>query len=62
MSNRPTNAQRDEVSKRAEGLCEYCQSQEKFSNSTFEVEHIIAISKGGKTISENLAFRLLHSF
>lgn len=56
MSNRPTKAQRDEVFKRAEGLCEYCQSQEKYSNSTFEVEHIIPISKGGEKILENLAF------
>jgi HNH endonuclease len=56
MSKRPTNAQREEVAKRAEFLCEYCLSQEKYSNSTFEVEHIISISKGGKTVSENLAF------
>jgi 5-methylcytosine-specific restriction endonuclease McrA len=56
MSKRPTNAQREEVAKRAEFLCEYCLSQEKYSNSTFEVEHIISISKGGKTISQNLAF------
>jgi hypothetical protein len=56
MSNRPTNAQREEIFKRAKGLCEYCQSQEKYSNSTFEVEHILPISKSGETILENLAF------
>ena len=56
MSKRPTNAQREEVSKRAEYLCEYCLSQEKFSNSTFEIEHIIALSKDGKTVLANLAF------
>jgi HNH endonuclease len=56
MSNRPTNAQRNEVCKRAKGLCEYCQSQENYSNSTFEVEHILPVSKGGKTVLENLAF------
>jgi len=56
MSNRPTKAQRDEVFKRAGGLCEYCQSQEKYSNSTFEVEHIVPISKSGENILENLAF------
>ena len=56
MSSRPTKAQRDEVFKRAEGLCEYCQSQEKYSNAAFEVEHIIPIFQNGETILENLAF------
>lgn len=56
MSNRPTAAQREEVSRRAKGLCEYCQSQEIYSNSTFEVEHILPISKKGETVLENLAF------
>ncbi len=55
MSNRPTKSQREEVFKRAKGLCEYCQSPEKYSNSTFEVEHILAVSKGGKTGLVNLA-------
>ena len=55
MSNRLTNAQREEVFKRAKGLCEYCQSQENYSNSTFEVEHIIPLSKDGETVLENLA-------
>ncbi len=55
MSNRPTNAQREKVFKRAEGLCEYCQSQENYSNSTFKVEHIFPLSKGGETVLENLA-------
>lgn len=55
MSNRPTIAQREEVFKRARGLCEYCQSQEIYSNSTFEIEHILPISKTGETILENLA-------
>ncbi len=56
MSNRPTNTQRRQVFKLAKGLCEYCQSQENYSNSTFEVEHIFPVSKGGKTILENLAY------
>lgn len=55
MSNRPTNAQRKDVFKRAKGLCEYCLSPEKYSNSTFEVEHILAISKGGTAFLDNLA-------
>ncbi|MDQ2746196.1 MAG: HNH endonuclease [Acidobacteriota bacterium] len=56
MSNRPTAAQREEVFKRAQGVCEYCRSQENYSISMFEVEHILPISKKGETILENLAF------
>ncbi len=56
MSKRPTNSQREEVSKRAKGFCEYCLSPEDFSNSTFEVEHIHPLSKSGETVSKNLAF------
>ncbi len=55
MNKRPTNTQREEIFKRAKGLCEYCQSPEHYSISTFEIEHILPISKGGETILENLA-------
>lgn len=56
MSNRPTKAQREDISKRAGGICEYCLSPEDFSNSTFELDHIIPTAKNGETVSENLAF------
>ena len=56
MSNRPTAAHREADFKPAKGLCDYCQSQEIYSNSTFEVEHILPISKAGETVLENLAF------
>ncbi|MEP6900798.1 MAG: HNH endonuclease signature motif containing protein [Actinomycetota bacterium] len=55
MAKRPTETQRKEVFARAKGFCEYCLSPEKYSNSTFEVEHINPISKRGKTVLENLA-------
>jgi len=55
MNKRLTNTQREEIFKRAKGLCEYCQSPEHYSISTFEIEHIMPISKGGETILENLA-------
>lgn len=55
MADRPTDIQRKEVFARAKGLCEYCLSPEKYSNSTFEVEHIQPVSKGGETILPNLA-------
>ena len=43
------------VIERAKGCCEYCRISQEDSDSTFHVEHIIAVSHGGKTIAENLA-------
>jgi HNH endonuclease len=40
---------------RGNGCCEYCRSQTKFAIDPFVIEHIIPISRGGATISENLA-------
>ncbi len=40
---------------RAKNCCEYCLSQEKFATQQFSIEHIFPVSKGGKTILENLA-------
>ena len=45
-----------EVIQRAEGVCEYCQSQAMFSPSPFPVEHIIPKVAQGETTSENLAW------
>jgi hypothetical protein len=47
---------REAVRIRANGLCEYCRSQECFSPQPFSVEHIMPRSMGGEGISENLAF------
>jgi HNH endonuclease len=44
-----------EVFERARGLCEYCCSQSMFSPNSFEIEHIVPVSRGGETTSENLA-------
>lgn len=55
MGKRPTETQRKAVFERAKGYCEYCLSPETYSNSTFEVEHIIPFSKGGETVFHNLA-------
>ena len=38
---------REQVAKRANGKCEYCQSPERFSISGFSIEHVIPLSKGG---------------
>ena len=46
---------RGDVIRRAKGFCEYCRSNSAFSDSPFDVEHIVPISANGKTLSENLA-------
>ncbi len=40
---------------RANGCCEYCRCQEKFSPQSFSVEHILPRQSGGETLAENLA-------
>lgn len=44
------------VKERARGYCEYCRSPERFSLSTFNVEHIQPASQDGPTTADNLAF------
>lgn len=44
------------VADRAKGCCEYCQSQERFSNQSFSLEHILPRSRGGPDTADNLAF------
>jgi HNH endonuclease len=46
---------RASITKRANGCCEYCQSQEKYSPDPFSVEHIFPLSKGGSHTTDNLA-------
>jgi hypothetical protein len=45
---------RRKVRKRFEERCAYCQSRESLSVVTFEVEHIIPVSRGGQAEFENL--------
>jgi len=40
---------------RAKGTCEYCRSQAKFAIDALVIDHIQPVSRGGKTIAENLA-------
>jgi HNH endonuclease len=40
---------------RANGLCEYCRSQARFAIDPLVIDHIQPVSRGGKTIAENLA-------
>jgi hypothetical protein len=47
--------QKHTIVERVHGCCEYCRSQARFSTQAFSVEHIIPVSCGGETVSENLA-------
>jgi len=46
---------RQQVSARAQGICEYCHNQEELLLVTFEADHIIPQVCGGKTTLVNLA-------
>ena len=48
-------ALKQQVFNRAQGTCEYCRSQARFSPTNFVIEHIIPVSRGGATIADNLA-------
>lgn len=52
---RVPNRLKQQVSDRAKDCCEYCKSQRKFSPSSFEIEHILPVSRGGPSTLENLA-------
>lgn len=56
MSRVPSSI-RDSVRQRAEGRCEYCGKQERFSPYSFHVDHIIPVKRhGGSAGLENLAW------
>ena len=56
MSKRRASAQqRRSVIARAQGCCEYCQSQASLSMAPFSVEHITPRSVGGQTVLDNIA-------
>lgn len=46
---------RRSVIARAQGRCEYCRSPVSHAVSSFAIEHIIPVDKGGKTTAANLA-------
>jgi HNH endonuclease len=43
------------VVERADGRCEYCQSQADYATETFAIEHIRPLSRGGDSNLDNLA-------
>jgi len=50
---------RDIIVARAGGCCEYCRVSQTTSDIAFHIEHVIAVSHGGKTVEENLALSCL---
>lgn len=50
----------DIVRQRANGLCEYCHTSEKWQYVCFTVDHVIPISQGGTNDNENLALACFH--
>jgi hypothetical protein len=50
-----TTHEKQIIDERAKGRCEYCQSRADFATQSFSVEHIVPISKNGKTVLDNLA-------
>ncbi|HLX62312.1 MAG TPA: HNH endonuclease [Planctomycetota bacterium] len=44
------------VLKRANGCCEYCKSQVKYSSDSFSIEHIVSCKRHGSDAFSNLAF------
>lgn len=56
MSRYISNSLRKQVSERALFCCEYCLAFEGHSFIKFQIEHIISIKHGGKTVLSNLAY------
>lgn len=54
-SNRPSPKLSRLVAERAGWRCEYCLSPHSYSMQSFEADHIIPVSKGGRTSADNLA-------
>ncbi|MGA1623206.1 MAG: HNH endonuclease [Synechocystis sp.] len=59
MSERLSGSLRKIVIKRAMGRCEYCLIHQTFSAYSHEVDHVIAIKHGGKSVSQNLVLACL---
>lgn len=47
---------RQQVAKRANYHCEYCQSNEEITGGPFHVEHVAPAARGGPTLLDNLAY------
>ncbi len=45
---------------RANGLCEYCHTSEKWQYVRFTIDHIVPLAEGGTDDNENLALACFH--
>jgi hypothetical protein len=50
----------DQVRQRANYLCEYCHTSEKWQYVQFTIDHVIPIKQGGSERLENLALACFH--
>ncbi len=53
MARIPASLRRT-ITETAQGICAYCRSPEKLMSISFEIDHIVSRSGGGKTIVDNL--------
>jgi hypothetical protein len=51
---------REQVRKRAEYLCEYCHTSERWQYVRFTLDHVVPLGEGGKDTLENLALACFH--
>jgi hypothetical protein len=51
---------RQQVSQRANKLCEYCHACEQWQYVRFTVDHIIPLTQGGQDTLDNLALACFH--
>ena len=56
MSQKISNALRKAVILRANNCCEYCRVSDLDSYYGFQIDHIISVKHGGKTLLHNLAY------
>lgn len=59
MSTHIPSVLRQLVEERANHTCEYCLLNQRFSMYKHEIDHIIAVKHGGKTIADNLVLACL---
>jgi hypothetical protein len=53
--SRPTAGDKETVSQRARGCCEYCRCHAQYSPDPFSIEHIVPLARGGSHDLSNLA-------